>query len=622
MRSINAQEVIKSCLVQDMRRWEIPELRERRVASPKPQIEVYSVPATAPLRGEVRHKKSRLSMPIYYPDRPFAEEAKIRKELKNDQLPAYLSANNYETLGDILFWKARRGNTKDVEQLYREATAAYRKALQLRQSSDPISELRNKLPIYPKLVGILRWQQQSSEALTQAREWVRVAEQVKANVEKQSRSEAYRTLGQILAEQGQLSEAVIAFRRSFQLTELEKQIYFLSEFKEILEFYEKDAEIQFKNWLKISPNDTVIHRALGDRFLELGKLNDAIEIYQQGASRQSLLTPYFLISAGDLLLIQGKNDGASQSYRRAIADYNSGELASYGVLYFSELYGYRDTERYLNRLNPIQLEQFYRLLIQQVPQSPFAYERLIWLLTKDSKWSYGFSSKNADELLTLQKQLEAAISIYQQWITAKPQSLSNNHNFSRDPDNYLARLLRDKSYIQAARKDQDGLVQTYSAILKLIPGDRLSSDSLAELFLVRGNLADGIKLYQTRVKDSSNDADGFFLLGQALTCKGDIDGAISAYYQALKGESRLKPARHLLSRLLAKQGKNQQAAEVVKEILQPVNQPTDFWRRYQDLIKDKQWEAAILFYEQQVSRQPQLLQADYSSSKQLPGDNF
>ncbi len=303
--------------------------------------------------------------------------------------------------------------------------------------------------------------------------------------------------------------------------------------------YWRNSEALFQHAIAMTEDNPVAHNQLGTAFFNQGKMDEAINQYQEAVRLQpSYADPYY--NLGNALVKNGQTDEAIRQfqeyidlnpndpfahYNLATAFYNEGQLdeaiSQYREAIHSEP-GYVDAHNNLGialgRKGQLDeaIKQF-REVIRLKPDFAEAYDNL------------GIALLN-------QNQIGGAISQFQEAIRLNGNNAPAHNNLGIALD-------------REGRTDE--AISQYQQAIRLAPGYAQAYNNLGADFAARGRFDEAIADYRQAIQIDSNRPETFFRLGMALGQSGRIQEAVAQYREALRLNPDLTLALNNLAWALA-----------------------------------------------------------------------
>ncbi|MCC3584924.1 tetratricopeptide repeat protein [Microcoleus sp. PH2017_30_WIL_O_A] len=227
---------------------------------------------------------------------------------------------------------------------------------------------------------------------------------------------SHHNLGEALAKLGKLEEAIIAFRRAIELNPDFSWSY--HHLGDVLERQQQwgEAVVAFGKAIELNPDHFGSYCGLGQNLVKLGRLDEAISAYRR-ASELEPEADWIHYRLGDVLQQRTKMnlEEAITSYRRAI-ELNPDDVQACGKL----------LEIHPNNLEV--LLQLGKALVKQEQwkEASIYYRKAIELNSKDASVHYQLGA-----VLEKQDNLEEAISYYRKAIELDPCFMSDDSSFAK-----------------------------------------------------------------------------------------------------------------------------------------------------------------------------------------------
>lgn len=272
---------------------------------------------------------------------------------------------------------------------------------------------------------------------------------------------SHHNLGEALAKLGKLEEAIAAFRRAIELNpDFSWSYHHLGDALDRQQQWEK-AVVAFRRAIELNPEHFGSYVGLGQSLAKLGQLDEAIAAYRR-ASELNPEADWIQYRLGDVLQQRTQLDleGAIVSYRRAI------------------------------ELNPDDV-QAYRKLLQIDP------DNLEFLL-------------QLGKALVKQEQWEDAIASYRRALELNPDDVQAYRNLLEiQPDNVEVWLQLGKTLVKL--EQWEDAINYYRHITKLNPEIIEEYQKLGELLVKQGELEEAIKCWRTLTERNYNFSSQCFL---------------------------------------------------------------------------------------------------------------
>jgi tetratricopeptide (TPR) repeat protein len=124
----------------------------------------------------------------------------------------------------------------------------------------------------------------------------------------------------------------------------------------------------------------------------------------------------------------------------------------------------------------------------------------------------------------------------------------------------------------------DEAMEAYRAALRKMPEFRAARVNLAKAAILQGQPEEAVQACRQLLRTAHADADVLLLLGQALLGTGDAVSAEAAFRQALLYGAGASEARQGLARALLLQGRDDESAALLGEMLRDEPTRLEWWR--------------------------------------------
>ena len=304
-----------------------------------------------------------------------------------------------------------------------------------------------------------------------------------------------------------------------------------------------EAIDQYQEAIRVKPDDTEAHYNLGDAFYRKGQMDAAISQFQEAIRlKPDFAEAYY--NLGNALHKQGKMDEAIGQYHEALrlkpdladAHNNLGiALKEKGQIDDA----IRQYEEAL-RLKPDFAEACFNLgnaFYKQgkVDEAVRQYQEALRLQPDDAK-----AHSNLGTALDKLGQTDEAIRQYQAAIRLEPDNAQSR--------NELGILLKNKGQINEA-------ISQYQEAIRLKPDFADARNNLGNAFLKQGRIDEAAGQFQEALRLKPDFADAHNNLGVALVRNGRIDEAISQFREALRLKPDYTDAQNNLAKALELKGK-------------------------------------------------------------------
>jgi protein O-mannosyl-transferase len=337
-------------------------------------------------------------------------------------------------------------------------------------------------------------------------------------------SYAHINLGNALAEQGHLEEALEHYRQAVRIDPEDATAYnnigmALAErgrMEEAIDYY--------RNALRIDPNHAMAHHNLGLALAERGQKEEAIEQYRE-ALRLNADYASAHNNLGSLLAERGQMEEAIEHYRQALRI--DPDYASAHNNLGNALAGQGRTKEAI---------EHYREALRIDPKLAMAHN-------------------NLGNTLAGQGRTKEAIEHYREALRIDPKLAMAHDN--------LALAL-------AGRNEFEETIEHYREVLRVNPTDAEAHNRLAVALATQGKLDESIKYLRDSLELESSArirSETHFYLGTVLARQGELGQAREHFEQALKIRPNFVEAQHSLGKVWAAQGNLTKAIEYFREAI-------------------------------------------------------
>ena len=273
--------------------------------------------------------------------------------------------------------------------------------------------------------------------------------------------------------------------------------------------------------LKEFPNSVVLYNLSGVASAGLGKLNIAIEAYNQAISLKPAYADAFY-NMGIAFQGQGKLKEATEAYKRAV-DIKPNYVMAH------------------NNLGNVLQEQ------EKLEEAIKAYHTAISL-----KPDYVDVYYNLGNALKEQGKLEEAIAAYNKTLVIKPDYTDAYSNMST--------VLKEQGKLDEA-------IEACSKALEIQPGYADAYYNMGAVLQEQGKLDEAIEAFKKVLDIKPDSVDTYNNLGNALKDQGKLVGAIKSFNKAISIKPDYADAYNNMGITLQEQGKLEQAVEAYNQAL-------------------------------------------------------
>lgn len=128
---------------------------------------------------------------------------------------------------------------------------------------------------------------------------------------------------------------------------------------------------------------------------------------------------------------------------------------------------------------------------------------------------------------------------------------------SARPDDYYGHFLLGIAY--QSLENANNAAREYERGLQINPEDQNMQIGLAEVYVAQNKPEKALPLFRKNISDISKDADALYLYGNALALTNNLSEAETALRDSLQVDDKLIESHRLLSDVLLKEGKQQEA---------------------------------------------------------------
>ena len=317
--------------------------------------------------------------------------------------------------------------------------------------------------------------------------------------------------------------------------------------------YWQDSETLFRHALKVTENNPLAHKTLGDALFDEGQTREAVSQYQE-AIRLKPDDTLVHNNLGSALFKKGQTDEAISQYQEVIrlkpdyaeAHYNLGIALLKKGQTDEAINQYREAIR----LKPGYAEARYNLGITllktgHTDEAISQFQETIRLKPNDAD-----AYNNLGNALLNHGQTGAAISQFQEVIRLKPGDAVAHYN--------LGNALFNQG-------QTDGAISQFREAIRLKPDDAEAHYNIGVALLNRGQTDAAISQFQEAIRFKPDYVDAHYNLGVALLNKGQTDGAISQFQEAIRLNPDAADARsNLMMALELKNKSNARTSGPVK----------------------------------------------------------
>ncbi len=332
---------------------------------------------------------------------------------------------------------------------------------------------------------------------------------------------------------------------------------------ETREQFEK-AQFEYEQAIALAPNRAEGYLQLGQLLLNLGQLDEALDVCRRMAEQPELAYNAY-ISLGNLLLAKQAYTEAQNAYRQAIA------LAP----------NRRDAYLQLGQLllgqgQPDEAAQLYRQMARQPELGATAHVLLGDLWTsqerlKEAEKAYRQAVRldrrqpigylRMAELFLRQGDLHQAESWVKKAMQVAPDAV--------DPYILLAQLKEQQGNISAA-------IDLYRQIAQRRPEEASAAhERIGDLLIQLERYPEAIHVLQDALRENPNNAGASFSLGVAYERQDDLEQAAAMYSQTIDIAPSYLDAYSALAHIYAKQKAVAQIAELADQLLSQSLEPTE-----------------------------------------------
>ena len=317
---------------------------------------------------------------------------------------------------------------------------------------------------------------------------------------------AYKNLGDLLVEQGNLEEAVRVYRHSLEINPNDADIYYnfgrvligLGRLEEAIQVYHQA--------LGINPDDADVYYYLGKALTKQGKLEEAIQSYAKVLEINPDLTAVYN-NLGPALQKQGRLEEAVQVYHRAL------EISP------------DDARTHNNLGDALKLQGRYELAIQAYYQAT------------EINPNYMKAYNNLGDIFRQQDRLEEAAQAYYRALEIGPSDANIYNN--------LGNVLQEQGKLELA-------IQAYYRATEINPKYLQAYNNLGNTFRQQDRSEEAIQAYQQAIGIDADYAEAHGNLGNLLRELGRLEPAIHAYRKSLS----INPNNVAMHYMLAKTKKH------------------------------------------------------------------
>lgn len=335
------------------------------------------------------------------------------------------------------------------------------------------------------------------------------------------------------ANKGNFNEAVKCFKKALSLIPNANSCYFLG-----LTFHKKgkldEAEINYREATKLSPNFSMAHNNLGTIYLEKKDYLKAILQFNSAISSDPKNSSAYN-NLGNAYKFTGKPDEVIKNYKKALElEPNTPEtLNNLGLIYFEQ----KDYENSL---------EYLRKAIVAGPGYAQAYFHLAIILSKQNKFEEAATAlENYIKLIPDNAEAFALLANFYLNIGNLDNSLENfKKALIINPNspyiiNDLGNLYKQKGGLKKA-------LEYYQKALKLDPNLAGTYNNIGVVFLNQERLDDAAKALEKALKIDPKMASANYHLGLIYERKKELDKAVNCFKAALEADPDLKPALSIL----------------------------------------------------------------------------
>src|SRR5262245_19390287 len=323
--------------------------------------------------------------------------------------------------------------------------------------------------------------------------------------------------------------------------------------------YWRNETMLFAHALEVNPRSWISHNNIGKARFEEGKIDEAIEHYQQAL----LANPRFSKShnnLGNALAAKGELEKAVESYRKAltIGPRDPTVHNNLGLVLVAQGKVEEAIEQFRQALK---IDATYAGAHFNLGNALAVSGRLEQAIehyrqTLDNDPTFAAGHVALGNALAAAGKLEQAIAHYRQALAIEPKGANAHLNLGLA----LAGLGQMEEAIKELRR-----------VLELENSAGMLSQthfSLGTIFAKQGHLDEAGKQFEQALKLNPDFARARHYMGRVLEARGELNKAIDHYQQAVRSDPELAEAHQSLGEALAKQGRRDEAIEHYQIALQ------------------------------------------------------
>ena len=283
--------------------------------------------------------------------------------------------------------------------------------------------------------------------------------------------------------------------------------------------YWKDNETLFRHALKVTENNDLAHKALGDALIKQGQIVEAAGQYQE-AIRIQPGDAEFHNNLGFAFFNEGQYDKAIRQYQEAI------------------------------RISPNYVLAHDNLGIALVKKGRTDEAISQYQETIRLKPDFAIAHINLGIVLLDKGQTDEAMRQFQEAIRVKPDYAEARYNLG---------------IVLLNRGQTDEAMRQFQEAIRLKPDYTEARYNLGIAFFNKGQIDEAIGQFQEVIRFKPDDADAHLNLGVALFNKGQIDGAINEYQEAIRFKPDNALAHNNLGNAFFSKGQTDEAISQYQE---------------------------------------------------------